>query len=439
MVFAKKIAVLGFVVLLIGGCGSDNETPPPVVPVPEGVPALPTALTTMDAAEPTARIYISGTHACENESLNDGSVEACDGNAGPFASIAAMGAAAPEVVPGTALVFREGTYAVKSLGLTQTGTAEAPIQILAYPGEDPVLDGGFYGDPADYDDRISVIASGEYLVIKGLRFEGCHRTCLLVTGQHVVVADNVFLGGQEDSLKTSVPNSNVFIARNHFSLPNGIGVNPKGSPEAIDGFQSKGVWVTENEFTDSDVDQGGWGAIVWFKAGSDGAYFYDNHIHDVRVGAAATIMGGCCFNNWDWEPNLPVARNVVFDGNVIERVTFASSYRYRGTIMSQGCHGCAARDNTITDCGAGLSVRNTEADGEPVPDDVLVSTDVTFEGNEVGVTGTGYLFAVEQENGLVVDGNTYECNSPTFHYDGQDRTQAEWQSLGFDATSQICP
>ena len=447
VVVVRELALLGGLLAVLAGCGPTEDTPPPdvtpdVTPdvsVPEGVPELPDALAAMDTAEPTRRIYVSASHACEDESLNDGSVETCDGNAGPFASIVAMGSAAPEISPGTAVVFREGTYAVTNLGLSQTGTADAPIQLLAYPGESPVLDGGFYGDAATYVDRVAVVASGKYLVIKGLEFVGCHRTCVLVTGQHVVVADNTFVGGVEDSLKTSVPNSDVYIARNHFSLPLGVGLNPDGSPEAIDGFQSRRVWVTQNEFTDSDTNRGGWGTVVWFKAGSEAVYFYDNHVHDIHVNDAATIMGGCCFNNWTWEPSTPVAANVVFSGNTIERITFESNYKYRGSIVSYGCHGCAARNNVITDCEVGLSVRNTDADGQPVPEAVLVSTDVTFEGNQVGVTGTGYLFAVEQESGLVVDNNTYQCSSAAFRYEDEDQTQAEWQALGFDTNSQLCP
>ncbi len=444
MVLVKTFAFAGALLTIFVGCGTTEDAAPPDVTVPdvtvpEGFPDLPAVLAAMDTAEPTKRIYISASHACENESLNDGTVEACDGTAGPFASIVAMAAAAPEVSPGTALVIREGIYAVTSLGLNQIGTAEAPIQVLAYPGENPVLDGGFYGDPANYVDRAAVVVSGQYLVIKGLQFEGCHRTCVLVTGQHVVVADNTLLGGVEDSLKTSVPNSDLYITRNHFSLPVGVGLNPEGSPEAIDGFQSTRVWITQNEFTDSDTSRGGWGTVVWFKAGSDTVYFYDNYVHDLHVTAAAAIMGGCCFNNWTWEPNTPVARNVVFSGNTLERITFESNYKYRGSIVSYGCHGCTARDNVVADCEAGLSVRNTDADGQPVPEAVRVSTDVTFEGNQVGVTGAGYLFAVEQESGLIVDDNTYQCSSAAFLYEDEDQTQAEWQALGFDTNSQLCP
>jgi hypothetical protein len=185
VVVVRELALLGGLLAVLAGCGPTEDTPPsdvtPDVSVPEGVPELPDALAAMDTAEPTRWIYVSASHACEDESLNDGTVEACDGTAGPFASIVAMAAAAPEVSPGTALVIREGIYAVTSLGLNQIGTAEAPIQVLAYPGENPVLDGGFYGDPANYVDHAAGVVSGQYLVIKGLQFEGCHRTCVLVT------------------------------------------------------------------------------------------------------------------------------------------------------------------------------------------------------------------------------------------------------------------
>ncbi len=70
---------------------------------------------------------------------------------------------------------------------------------------------------------------------------------------------------------------------------------------------------------------------------------------------------------------------------------------------------------------------------------MLVSTDVTFEEKQVGVTGAGYLFAVEQDSGLLVDNNTCQCSSAAFHYEDKNQTQAEWQALGFNTNSQLCP
>ncbi len=86
MVLVKTFAFAGALLTMLVGCGSTEDAAPPDVPVPEGIPELPDALAAMDTAEPTRRIYISASHACENESLNDGTVEACDGTAGPFAS-----------------------------------------------------------------------------------------------------------------------------------------------------------------------------------------------------------------------------------------------------------------------------------------------------------------------------------------------------------------
>lgn len=66
--------------------------------------------------------------------------------------------------PGDTVCFREGNYVVEdSVHITQSGTAEAPIVFIAYPGEQPVLDGG-----GDVGDLLIFNQHASYLRISGI-------------------------------------------------------------------------------------------------------------------------------------------------------------------------------------------------------------------------------------------------------------------------------
>ncbi len=70
--------------------------------------------------------------------------------------------------PGDTLYLREGVCSER-VSLTQSGTAEAPIVIAAYPGELPVLDGGlreFIESPATSWQPLKDGAPGEYVSTK---------------------------------------------------------------------------------------------------------------------------------------------------------------------------------------------------------------------------------------------------------------------------------
>lgn len=65
--------------------------------------------------------------------------------------------------PGDTVCFREGNYVVEdAVHVTQSGTAEAPIVFIAYPGERPVLDGG-----GDVGDLLILNQHASYLRISG--------------------------------------------------------------------------------------------------------------------------------------------------------------------------------------------------------------------------------------------------------------------------------
>jgi hypothetical protein len=80
--------------------------------------------------------------------------------------------------PGDTLYLRGGIY-YESVYLTQSGTAQSPIVIAAYPGELPVLDGGlreFLKSPASSWEPVEDGAPDEYASAKTYDHAADRRT-----------------------------------------------------------------------------------------------------------------------------------------------------------------------------------------------------------------------------------------------------------------------
>ncbi|GAB4528136.1 MAG: hypothetical protein Kow0063_04050 [Anaerolineae bacterium] len=80
-----------------------------------------------------------GLAACTYYVAPGGSDDAPGSQAQPWATFQQ---AADAVQPGATVCFRGGIYPAEETHLTRSGTAEATITFIAYPGESPILDGG---------------------------------------------------------------------------------------------------------------------------------------------------------------------------------------------------------------------------------------------------------------------------------------------------------
>jgi hypothetical protein len=105
--------------------------PPTPTPSPKPAGATPTPLPPATGA--------TGPVACTYYVALDGSDDAAGGEADPWATFQH---AADTAQPGDTVCFRGGVYPGEETHLTRSGTAEAPITWIAYPGESPILDGG---------------------------------------------------------------------------------------------------------------------------------------------------------------------------------------------------------------------------------------------------------------------------------------------------------
>ncbi len=95
--------------------------------------------------------------------------------------------AAAQLQAGQTLYVRGGVY-YESINFRQSGSAENPIRVMAYPGEQPVLDGDQFRLPVQYWGALMTI-SGDYIELSGIEVRFSNWMGILVSGNHSKVAN----------------------------------------------------------------------------------------------------------------------------------------------------------------------------------------------------------------------------------------------------------
>lgn len=156
-------------------------------------------------------------------------------------------AAAAKAGPGDVIYLRGGTYPLAStIQLTNSGTADAPIKILAAPGEHPVL--CFEGwKPEDEKVRFlsrGIFLGGNWWHLKGL--EICHApdNAIKVEGshniiEHCVLHHNGDTGVQIGLAKKSVNDGSRAATNLVLNCDSFRNFDPKTKGENADGFACK--------------------------------------------------------------------------------------------------------------------------------------------------------------------------------------------------------
>jgi hypothetical protein len=158
---------------------------PTNTPLPEPVGDTPTPPPPVTGA--TAPV------ACTYYLAPGGSDDALGTEAQPWATFQH---AADTAQAGDAVCFRGGTYPTEETHLTRSGTAEAPITFIAYPGEAPILDGG--GSAGE----LLILGQGtSYLRISGFTLRGFTIWGMELSGENrYVQLDHLDIGGGEASI-----------------------------------------------------------------------------------------------------------------------------------------------------------------------------------------------------------------------------------------------
>ena len=238
-----------------------------------------------------ATFYVAPTG---NDAAQKGSLEQ------PFKTLG-KGAAMLKA-PGDTLYLRGGVYQDQTMAVTASGTATAPIKILAYPGERPVIEGQNRTQPGrGY--RSLVTLGGNYLVLSGLETRYATGRGVLVTGSF----DRV---------------THVF---SHHNYVEGIMVTGAGRSNIVEDCD---VWwnVCQNEYAGNAKAGKNWATGLCSARAPRGTILRRNKVHDnwgegldTYEAADTVIEDNVIWDNWSVNlytsdtPNSVVRRNLVYN------------------------------------------------------------------------------------------------------------------------------
>ncbi len=139
--------------------------------------------------------------------------------------------------PGDTVCFREGDYVVEdTVQVTQSGTAEAPIVFIAYPGERPVLDGG-----GDVGDLLILNQHASYLRISGFTLRNFNYWGLSLDGENRYIhLDHLTVEGGEAGV--------------HFTYGDDDLAPPEGGP--VEHITLEDSLIYDSEYTGVDCTPG---------------------------------------------------------------------------------------------------------------------------------------------------------------------------------------
>jgi len=220
-------------------------------------------------------------------------------------------AAGRKAPAGSTVYLRGGTY--DGLNVSVSGTAEAPIRFVAYPGEQPVIDGA--RNSALYTVVLDNVANVE---LRGLVIQGGHGVAqsgggiLVGSSSAVVIDDNTVRDNSAFGVRV-LDSQDVVVANNDVS-GNGNGIRIAGEGE--------GTVVRDNQVHDNDVmmvntpdikgdDVGGeaislvhstghvlvTGNTIWGNRAVSYDYGYDGGAFSIYASSNWTITGNTTWNN----------------------------------------------------------------------------------------------------------------------------------------------
>ncbi len=201
---------------------------------------------------------------------------------------------------GDILYVRTGTY-VERVYVGQSGTADAPITIMAYPGEYPVIDGENTMPSSQWSSLVTL--EGDYVSFIGFEVKNSNGMCVILSGQHDKAGKILAHHAQENGVLVS---GDYGIAedcvvwqcdRSNSANPGSIG---HGWSTGISAARSPVDGITTNAILRRNIAYNNWGeGISSFEA--EGTLIEDNITYD------------------NWSVNLYVSdtRNALIQRNIV--------------------------------------------------------------------------------------------------------------------------
>lgn len=316
----------------------------------------------------------------------------------PLLTSAQNGAALKAVIqglqPGDRLEIGTGTYSVNSFfSIDEQGTAQAPIWIVAKPGETPVLT---RADASQNAVNVGAGSQARYLCLRDLEITGgdtgmklyaCHN--VWIDACHVHDVAGAGLAANSDDVAW------LYLTRNHVHHTAGTG-------EGMYLGANNGVTIVQNSVIALNHvhDTGGTqGDGIELKQGSFGNWIAENVVHDCNYPCILVYGTGGQLQN-------VVERNVCWNsGDNVMQVQ--GEALVRNNLLMHGTNGFGSHDhqgqvrdltfvhNTIVNVGRGAQLSNWS--GRPnlvFANNVVYSqtqSSIVFGGGSNGVTLSGNL------------------------------------------------
>ena len=260
------------------------------------------------------------------------SISGNDNNPGTFSQPwRTINKAARTVIAGDTVYIRAGTYN-EWVDFSRSGTSNSPISFLAYPNENPVVDGNNYTIPSiEYGPLLKL--SGEYITISGLEVRYSRGMGIAVNGKHNILDKIYAHHNKQNGIYVSGDNSlvqNCRISSN--SMVNLNGSSTSGWATGISASRSPNyAIIRKNEI------YGNWGeGLSTYEA--NGTIIEDNIVHD----------------NWSANIYISDATNILLQRNFV----FAS-----GTMTIGSRVGIMMGDEKYTPPSSNITIVNNIAYG----------------------------------------------------------------------------
>jgi hypothetical protein len=201
---------------------------------------------------------------------------------------------------GDVLYVRTGTY-VERIYVDQSGTADAPVTIMAYPGEYPVIDGENTMPSSQWSSLVTL--TGDYVAFIGFEVKNSNGMAVILEGQHDRASKIIAHHAQENGVLVC---GDYGIAedcvvwqcdRSNSANPGSIG---HGWSTGISAARSPVDGITTNAILRRNIAYNNWGeGISSFEA--EGTLIEDNITYD------------------NWSVNLYVSdtRNALVQRNIV--------------------------------------------------------------------------------------------------------------------------
>jgi hypothetical protein len=330
--------------------------------------------------------------------------------------------AANSVKPGDIVYIRGGTYQ-EYVSINRSGTPTQPIRFLAYPGENPIIDGENYNLPNPPNDGLLTL-DGDWIEISGLEVEYSSYIGIASYGKHNTLSnvfahhnwrDGVYLGGDYGTLQDSR------IWRN--SMHSEKGIEPGSSGVSASRDETDGV--TEYGLIRRNVVYENWGLGINVHHSShvtiEGNTTYDNYQANIYIHDTINVL---CQRNFIYQtpdnaymgnsgdevgilmgeeyPN-PVARDI----QVINNIAYANHrnlFWYTGN-EGGGMENVLFANNTFVNGSGGTSNGNSNIILDPA-DAPAKHINVRFENNIVYQQGdTLPVISTEAQSGITYSHN----------------------------------